>query len=193
MILIKVLDLLKGSNSVELKIMVPDTHRGAIKALGFDPVQAEPRQTYFFDTPDLSLNKAGLIVRARRSPGDRGDTVVKLAPVDPALLEADLRRDEAFKIEVDVNPGGYVCSASAKGRCTAQEVLDVSDGKIAAAIDIFPQAARLFHSSCAGRSHDEAACSARSDISPSPQAATEGLRQAGRCRALALSGRVTHF
>ena len=55
--------------------------------------------------------------------------MVKLRPVDPALLEADLRRDEAFKIEVDVNPGGYVCSASAKGRCTAQEVLDVSDGK----------------------------------------------------------------
>lgn len=126
---IKVLDLIKGSNTVELKVMVPDTHRGAIKALGFDPVQAEPRQTYFFDTPDLALNKAGLIVRARRSPRDRGDTVVKLRPVDPALLEADLRRDEAFKIEVDVNPGGYVCSASAKGRCTAQEVLDVSDGK----------------------------------------------------------------
>jgi len=126
--LIKVLDLLKGSNSVELKVMVPDTHRGAIKALGFDPVQAEPRQTYFFDTPDLALNKAGLIVRARRSPGDKGDTVVKLRPVDPVALDADLRRDEAFKIEVDVNPGGYVCSASAKGRCTAQEVLDVSNG-----------------------------------------------------------------
>jgi len=126
---VKVLELLKGSNSVELKVIVPQGHRGAIPALGFDPVEAEPRQTYFFDTPDLALNKAGLIVRARRSPKGRGDTVVKLRPIDPAAIEAELRHDEAFKIEVDVNPGGYVCSGSAKGRCTAQDVLDVSEGK----------------------------------------------------------------
>jgi hypothetical protein len=41
-----------------------------------------------------------------------------------------LVRDADFKIEVDVLHGGYVCSASSKGRCTAQEVNDVSDGKI---------------------------------------------------------------
>lgn len=65
---VKVLELLKGSDSVELKVIVPEGHRGAIPALGFDPVEAEPRQTFFFDTPELSLNKVGLIVRARRSP-----------------------------------------------------------------------------------------------------------------------------
>jgi hypothetical protein len=127
--IVKVFELLKGSNSVELKVMVPQGHRGAIPALGFDPVQAEPRQTYFFDTPDLALSKAGLFVRARRSPGGRGDTVVKLRPIDPREIEADLRRDQAFKIEVDANPGGYVCSGSAKGRCTSQEILDVTEGR----------------------------------------------------------------
>ncbi len=127
---VKVLDLLKGSNSVELKVIVPQGHRGAIPALGFDPVEAEPRQTYFFDTPDLSLNKAGIIVRARRSPKGRGDTVVKARPLDPAIIEADLHRDAAFKIEVDVSPGGYVCSGSAKGRCTAQDVLDASEDRV---------------------------------------------------------------
>jgi hypothetical protein len=127
---VKVLELLRGSNSIELKLTVPDSHRGVIRRLGFDPVEAEPRQTYFFDTPDLKLNRAGLIVRARRSPGGRGDTVIKLRPIDPHAIDAELRRDEAFKVEVDVMPGGYVCSASAKGRCSAQEVLDAGDGKV---------------------------------------------------------------
>lgn len=128
--MVKVFDLLKGSNSVELKLIVPDTQYGAIRRLGFDPVEAEPRQVYFFDTPDLALNNAGLIVRARRCASGRGDTVVKRRPVEPEEIDVDLRRDAAFKIEVDVMPGGYVCSASSKGRCMSKEVLDACQGKI---------------------------------------------------------------
>jgi len=140
---VKVLELLKGSDSVELKVIVPEGHRGAIPALGFDPVEAEPRQTFFFDTPELSLNKVGLIVRARRSPKGRGDTVVKLRPINPGAIEADLHRDKAFKIEVDVNPGGFTCSGSAKGDCTAQEVLDATEGKVPLK-SIFSRAQRDF-------------------------------------------------
>jgi len=40
-----------------------------------------------------------------------------------------LRRSESFKVELDAMPGGFVCSASLKGRCTGQEVLDVTAGK----------------------------------------------------------------
>jgi hypothetical protein len=123
----KMLELVKGSTSVELKMTVPDTsHRAAIRGLGFDPVEAQPRQAYFFDTPDLALNKAGMIVRARRIQGGRGDTVVKLRPVDPATIDNNLRRSQGFKIELDAMPGGFVCSASFKGVCTAQEALDVA-------------------------------------------------------------------
>lgn len=125
--LVEVLELLKGATSIELKLMVPDAQRSLIRRLGFDPVEAQPRQVYFFDTPDLALNKAGVIVRARRSPGDKGDTVIKLRPIDPVAINAELRHDDAFKIEVDVMPGGYVCSGSAKGRCSGQEVLQVVD------------------------------------------------------------------
>ncbi len=126
----KMLELIKGSTSVELKMTVSDTsQRAAIRGLGFDPVEAQPRQAYFFDTPDLALNKAGMIVRARRSQGGRGDTVVKLRPVDPATIDNDLRRSQAFKIELDAMPGGYVCSASFKGVCSAQEALDVAAGE----------------------------------------------------------------
>lgn len=121
--------LLKGVDSVELKLMVPmSAHRATIAGLGLDPVEAQPRQVFFFDTPELALNKAGVVVRARRIQGGRGDTVVKLRPVDPTSLDKEVRRSSSFNVEVDVIPAGFVCSASFKGRCTAQEVLDVVGG-----------------------------------------------------------------
>jgi hypothetical protein len=125
------LKLIKSASSVEMKLCVPLTsQRATIKSIGLDPVEAQPRQAFFFDTPDLALNKAGVVVRARRIQGGKADTVVKLRPVDPSTIDADLRRSAAFKTEVDVMPGGYVCSGSFKGVCTGKEVLDVSAGKI---------------------------------------------------------------
>jgi hypothetical protein len=112
----EVLRLLKGS----------DTIRG----LPLDPVEAQPRQVFFFDTPDLALNKAGVVVRARRIQGGRGDTVVKLRPVVPEDLPAEIRQNAAFNVEVDLMPGGFVCSGSFKGRSTGQEVRDVIGGAV---------------------------------------------------------------
>jgi len=126
----EVLSLIKGSTSIELKVMLPYDNRGLLRKLGFDPVDAEPRQTYFFDTPKFELNKAGLFVRARRSPHGRGDTTVKLRPVDPANLDRKLFRETDFKVEIDVMHGGYVCSASATGRCSSEEVYDASEGRV---------------------------------------------------------------
>jgi hypothetical protein len=127
----EVLAILKDVGSVELKLVAPmHTHRATIAKLGLDPIEAEVRQVYFFDTPNLDLNKAGMVVRARRIAGGAGDTVVKLRPVDPAAIDKELRRSESFKTEVDVVPGGFVCSGSFKGRCTAQEVRDAVGGKM---------------------------------------------------------------
>jgi hypothetical protein len=68
----EILKLAKGSGSVELKLSVPDdVHRATIRSIGLDPVEAQPRQAYFFDTPDLALYKAGVVVRARRLQGGR--------------------------------------------------------------------------------------------------------------------------
>ena len=77
---------------------------------------------------DLALNRAGVVVRARRIQGGEADTVIKLRPVNPSTIDPELSRSKAFKIEVDSMPGGYVCSASFKGVCTGEEVLDVSSG-----------------------------------------------------------------
>jgi exopolyphosphatase/guanosine-5'-triphosphate,3'-diphosphate pyrophosphatase len=126
----KILKLLKGSSSMELKVVIPvPTHRAVIESIGLDPVEAQPRQAYFFDTTKFDLNQAGVVVRARRIQGGRADTVIKLRPVEPSNIDRNLRRSESFKVELDAMPGGFVCSASLKGQCTGQEVLDVTAGK----------------------------------------------------------------
>jgi hypothetical protein len=136
--------LIKGANSVELKLTVPViAHRATIQGLPLDPVETQPRQVYFFDTPDLALYRAGVVVRARRTQGGKGDTVVKRRPVDPADIPDDLKNDRAFNIEVDALPGGFVCSASFKGRSTGQDIRDVVSGKIRRS-KIFSKAQRAF-------------------------------------------------
>jgi hypothetical protein len=121
--LTQILALMKGSDTVELKVTVPEAeHRATIQAFDMDPLDAQIRQVYFFDTPDLALQAAGVAVRARRVQGKRADTVVKLRPVVPDQVPEELRRSPTFGIEVDVMPGGFVCSASLKGLSTNEEV-----------------------------------------------------------------------
>ena len=109
------LELLRGADSVELKLTVPESgQRSAIEALGMDPLDAQIRQVFFFDTPDLALNGAGVVVRARRVQGKGEDSVVKLRPVVPAELPRALRRSPEFNVEVDAMPGGFVCSGTLK-------------------------------------------------------------------------------
>jgi hypothetical protein len=129
--LAELMSLIRGADSVELKLTVPlADQRATIVSLGLDPVEAQLRQVWFFDTPDLELYAAGVVVRARRRTGGRGDTVVKLRPVVPEELPADIRRSASFGVEVDALPGGYVCSGSYKGVCKGDEVRDVAAGKL---------------------------------------------------------------
>jgi hypothetical protein len=109
------LDLVRGADSVELKLTIPEyDQRSAIAALDMDPIDAEIRQVVFFDTPDLALNRAGVVVRARRTQRKGDDSVVKLRPVVPAELPKKLRALSEFGIEVDATPAGFVCSGSLK-------------------------------------------------------------------------------
>jgi exopolyphosphatase/guanosine-5'-triphosphate,3'-diphosphate pyrophosphatase len=127
--LAKVMELIKDADSVELKLTVPaSAQRATIRGLPLDPVETQPRQVFFFDTPDLALQKAGVIVRARRIQGGAADTVVKLRPVVPSELPEELRADPMFKTEVDVVPGGFVCSGSFKGKSNGQQVRDAVAG-----------------------------------------------------------------
>jgi hypothetical protein len=112
----EMLALTKNADSVELKLTVPDSQRrSTVAALGMDPLEAQIRQVFFFDTPDLTLNQHGVVVRARRVQGRGDDTVVKLRPIVPDQLPPSVRNAKTMVVEVDAMPGGYVCSASFKG------------------------------------------------------------------------------
>ena len=125
----RLLTLLRGADSTELKLTVPDSEqRSAVAALGMDPLDAQIRQVYFVDTPDLALNRQGLVVRARRVQQRDDDSVVKLRPVVPDELPGGLRKSKDLVVEVDAMPGGYVCSASMKGAPGTDGVKAVAAG-----------------------------------------------------------------
>ena len=127
--LAEVLALIKKADSVELKLTVPDANRrSAAAALDLDPLDAQIRQVFFFDTIDLALNKAGVVPRARRIQGRPGDSTIKLRPVVPDELPAEIRKSPSFGVEVDALPGGFVCSGSMKGVADPMVVKETAAG-----------------------------------------------------------------
>lgn len=127
----ELLRLLKEADTVELKLSVPDVdQRSAVAELGMDPLDAQIRQVVFFDTPDLVLDAAGVVVRARRVQRRPGDAVVKLRPVEPGRLSPGLRRSPDFGVEVDAMPGGsFVASGRLKAPLDNAHVTDVLAGR----------------------------------------------------------------
>jgi hypothetical protein len=126
----QMVDLASGADSVELKLTVPDSHhRSTIVALGLDPLESQIRLVTFFDTPDLALNRHGLVVRARRVQGRADDSVIKLRPVRPTDVPGHLRKSPGMVVELDAMPGGYVCSATLKERLGTTDVRRVLRGE----------------------------------------------------------------
>jgi hypothetical protein len=119
------LNHLKRSDTVEFKMIVSESDRySAVKALDMDVLEAELRQVIFFDTPDLKLNRGGIVLRARRIKKG-GDTTVKLRPIVPDDLPDKLRRSNAFSIELDVLPAAVVCSGSLKSKTDNDDIKNV--------------------------------------------------------------------
>jgi hypothetical protein len=141
----EVLALARDADSVELKLTVPDAERhSTVTALGMDPLDAQIRQVYFFDTPELALDKHGVVVRARRVQGRGDDTVVKLRPILPGQLPPSVRKAKTMVVEVDAMPGGYVCSASLKGALASPQVHQVAAGERAIA-KLYSKQQRAFY------------------------------------------------
>ena len=128
--LAEVIGLLSEVDSVELKVTVPDSvRRSSVKALELDPLEGQLRQVWFFDTPELALERAGVVVRARRTQGKPDDSVVKLRPVIPSELPAELRASPQFKTEIDMLPGGFVCSGSLRADHKGSRVREALAGQ----------------------------------------------------------------
>jgi hypothetical protein len=125
------IELIKDCDSVEFKLTVPEPqHQSTIMSLGLDPLIAQIRQVFFFDTPDLALDRHGIIVRARRIQGKGTDFTVKLRPVLPTNLPVKLRKSTDFTVELDALPGGFVCSGSLKAILELDEVTSVAAGEL---------------------------------------------------------------
>jgi hypothetical protein len=121
----------READSVELKVTVAEEQRGSTgAALGMDPLEAQIRQVFFFDTPDLTLDEQGVVVRARRIQRKGDDSVVKLRPVVPADLPYEVRQAPGFNVEVDAMPGGFVCSATMKRMLKQPKVRDAVSGEL---------------------------------------------------------------
>src|SRR3954453_23350586 len=126
----ELMSLLRGSDTVELKLTVSASQqRDAIRALGLDPLDAQIRQVVFFDTPDLELDRAGVVVRARRIQGRVGDSVIKLRPLDPGQVSKGVRRLSGLGVEVDAIPGRFVCSGRLKCEADSGAIRDVLLGE----------------------------------------------------------------
>lgn len=115
--------------SVELKLTVPAPDHIAVRQLGLDPLEGRIRSVVYFDTPDLALFRAGVVVRGRRTQGDDDDTVVKLRPVVPRDLRPAVRESPNLKVEMDVTRGSFVVSASLKGQRRKGAVDEVLGGE----------------------------------------------------------------
>ena len=188
---VEALALMKGADSVELKLTVPaDSQRTAVQALDIDPLDAQIRQVFFFDTPELTLNAAGVVVRARRVQGKGDDTVVKLRPVVPQELPEELRLSASFGVEVDAMPGGFVCSGSFKGALAEPRVRETVGGDRPVR-KLFSKEQRAFYAEhapegIAPRRPDRP----RADLRPQGQVRAARARAQGRRRDVALPRRL---
>ena len=188
----RLLELVGDADSVELKLTLLETARASVgAALGGDPLEGQIRQVFFFDTPKLALNRAGLVVRARRRQNEEGDTVIKLRPVVPAELPKDLRRSKTFNVEVDAMPGGFVCSASFKGTADNDAIRQVAAGDRPIREAVLEGTASVLCGSRAQRDRARPTLRARSHPDHQAEDEAEGVRTSTRRRAVALPRRFS--
>lgn len=108
------------------------------------PLNAQSRQVYFLDTPDLTLNKPAWCSGLAHT-GQAADTAIKLRPAVPKDRPSCIRRAPGFTAEVDALRGGFVCSGALKQPTTNARVMDAVAGRLAPG-KLFSKEQRAFHS-----------------------------------------------
>jgi hypothetical protein len=117
-------------DAVEIKVTIrPDQELRALRAMAVDEDTADLRLIYFYDTPDLDLFKAGVVLRARLVKGDADDSTIKVRPVEAAMIAEEWQRLRGFKLEADCVGDRVVCSASLTGLQKRDEIDEVAKGR----------------------------------------------------------------
>jgi hypothetical protein len=100
-----------------------------IEALERAHVEPSTRQVYFFDTPDLALFEAGIVLRARLNHDGADDSTVKLRPVDPNAVADRWKDDPDLEFEVDSVGSEYIASAKLSAEQDGGEIRDAANGE----------------------------------------------------------------
>ena len=194
----ELLHLAREADSIELKLTVPElAYRSTAAALGVDPLDAQIRQVFFFDTPDLTLNEAGLVARARRIQGKDSDSVVKLRPVVPSELPSSVRKSAELRRRDRRHARWLRVLGLDEGQPLADRRAGVGLGRQAAAPAVLQGAAGVLRRPCTRGTHDRRPVGARTDLraqvegqaghllagdSPSRCGCTRTARESSSCR-----------
>lgn len=117
-------------DAVEIKCTIrPDQELRAERAMEVTEGTADVRLLYFYDTPDLDLFKAGVVLRTRLVKGEADDSTVKFRPVEPTSVPSDWRRLKGFKLEADWVGDRVVSSASLTVLQKRGEIDEVAKGE----------------------------------------------------------------
>jgi hypothetical protein len=117
-------------DGVEIKLTIrPDQELLAERAMEVTEDTADARLVYFYDTPDLDLFKAGVVLRARLVKDDADDSTVKFRALEAASVPEDWKESKGFKLEADWVGDHVVCSASLTAGQRRDEIDDVAEGK----------------------------------------------------------------
>ena len=118
-----------GVEGVEIKVTIrPDQELQGLRALELNEDSAEVRVIYFYDTVNLDLFNAGVVLRGRLVKGDDDDSTVKVRPIEPGAVPQSWIETEGFKLEADSTGDRVVCSASLTGVQKRDEIDEVAKG-----------------------------------------------------------------
>ena len=121
------------ASGMELKVTIAEgAITDALDALSLDVGDAERRYVTFYDSADLALFEAGIVLRSRKIIDDDDDSTVKVRPLlaDEAWAVApELFEDEEFKCEIDRTPSAEASSCSLSATQDRGEIDDVRNGE----------------------------------------------------------------
>ncbi|HSK96934.1 MAG TPA: hypothetical protein VK891_09990 [Euzebyales bacterium] len=120
--MLQLLDWLTAVSSVALRMSVPADRRMASAGLDLDVIAGRLCEVHFFDTPDLTLLRSGIMLQARRTQRADDATVVRLRRAIPTTLSRAVRGSKNLTLELDVTLGAYTVSAALAGRRPAGAV-----------------------------------------------------------------------
>lgn len=117
-------------DAVEIKRTIhPNQELLALRAMQVDEDTADVRLVYFYDTPDLDLFNADIVLRTRLVKGDDDDSTVKFRSNDAMSLAGDWQHLNGFKLEADWVGDHEICSASLTVTQRRDEIEEVAKGK----------------------------------------------------------------